>query len=113
MIQMGNLILPTVLSVNDVNNSVTLRIPEDITQEFKNCVEYDLHITFIGSCIEIDYYSEEERLLSLVLQIDETELAVGDLVHETFEAIQERVLKILCQYIEEDQQEMLEHFNKL
>jgi hypothetical protein len=40
-------------------------------------------------------------------------LAVGDLVHETFEAIQERALKILCRYIDDDQQEMLEHFNSI
>jgi hypothetical protein len=113
MIQLGKLILPSVLSVSDVANSVTLKIPDDITEEFKNCIEFDLQFTFIGTCVEIDYYSEEGRLLSLVLQIDETELAVGDLVHETFEAIQERALKILCRYIDDDQQEMLEHFNSI
>jgi hypothetical protein len=67
----------------------------------------------MGTGVEIDYQSEEDRLLSLVLGIDDTELAVGDLAYESFEAIQERALKLLCQYIDDDQQEMLEHFDHL
>jgi hypothetical protein len=113
MIKLGKLILPTVISVNDIEDKISLRIPYLITDEFANCVEFDLHLTFIGNCVEIDYYSEEDKWLWLVLDLEDPQIAVGDLSYETFEAIQERALKKLCEYIDDDQREMLEHFDAL
>jgi hypothetical protein len=113
MIQLGKLILPTVLSLDTKKDKITLRLPNYGTQEYIDHSDLFLQFTFIGSCIEIDYYSEDDKILSNIISEELTEIAVGDLKTETFEAIQERALKVLCQFIDNDQQEMLEHFDEL
>lgn len=113
MINLGKLILPSVISVDDTKDKISLRIPRTISLECINCVEMNLQLTFIGNCVEIDYYSEEDKILCHIISEELTEIAVGDLARETFEAIQERALKVLYKYIDNGQQEMLKHFDDL
>ena len=113
MIQLGKLILPTVISIDTVNNKITLHLPNYGTQGYIDNSDLFLQFTFIGSCIEIDYYSEDDKILSNIISEELTEIAVGDLNLETFESIQEKALKVLCEFIDDTQQEMLEHFDEL
>lgn len=112
MINLGKLILPSVISVDDINDKISLRIPDAIKPEYINCVEMNLQLTFIGSCIEIDYYSDEDKLLRNIIRLELTEIAVGKLNRETFESIQEQALKVLCEFIDDSQQEMLEQIKR-
>ena len=57
MINLGKLILPSVISVDDVNDKISLRIPSTINLKYINCVEMNLQLNFIGSRVEIEYYS--------------------------------------------------------
>jgi hypothetical protein len=113
MIPLRKLILPTVISVDDHKEKVTLRIPDYGTMEYFDQYDLFLQFTFRGTSVEIDYVSEDDRILSLIVNIEDTEIAIGDLEYETFESIQERALKVLCEFIDDAQQEMLEHFDEL
>ena len=113
MIQLGKLILPTILSVDTIQEKVTLRIPNYGTPEYFEQSDCFLQLTFIGTCLEVDYSSEDGITLSNLISEDLTELAVGDLDDETFEAIQSKALIVLSEYIEDAQQELLEHFDDL
>lgn len=113
MIQLGKLILPTVLSFNTNHVRVTLRIPNYGTQDYIEQSDCFLQLTFIGTCLEVDYYSEDGITLSNLISEELTEIAVGDLRTDTFEAIQEQALKTLWPFIVDAQQELLEHFDGL
>jgi hypothetical protein len=113
MIQLGKLILPTVLSVDTIHERVTLRIPNYGTQEYIEQSDGFLQLTFIGTCIEVDYCSENGITLSNLISEELTEIAVGDLKFETFEAIQSKAFKVLSEYMDDAQQELLGHFKEL
>ena len=94
MIQLGKLILPTVITDDTLNDKITFRLPNYGTERIIDHSDLFLQFTFIGSCIEIDYYSEDDRILSHIISEELTETVVGDLTLESFESIQEQALKI-------------------
>ena len=111
MLNLGKLILPTVIVMKYKSDQLTLRLPDYLTQSYLDDSECFLHFNFSDTTVHIDYYCEDDFYLADKLDMDD--FAIGNLEKETFEAIQERALKILCKYIADDQQEMLEHFNSL
>ncbi|MGF7138542.1 hypothetical protein [Roseimarinus sediminis] len=108
---MGKLILPTVVIMEYKSEKLTLRLPEFMSRSYFDNSQCYLHFNFARSTVFVDYYCEDDFYLSDKLDLDD--FAKGDLEKESFEAIQERALKLLCQYIDDDQQEMLEHFDHL
>lgn len=99
MINLGNLILPTTIDYDSRANSIQLELPDYGTFDYLENSECSLQITFQGTHIFIDYYCEDDFLLSEKFDIDQ--FASGDLMEESFEDIQKRALEQLKEFIQQ------------
>jgi hypothetical protein len=111
MIELGKLFLPLVLDYSMKRGTITFRMPEYGTVEYIEDSECYLQITFSGDIVDIDYYCEDDALLSDILDLDN--IATGNIKQEKFETIQSRALQCLSKYLDESQQELLEHFGNI
>lgn len=93
MINLGDLILPTTIDYDSRDKIILLETPDYGTFDYIENSECFLQITFQGTYVFIDYYCEDDFLLSEKFDIDQ--FASGDLMEETFEDIQKRALVIL------------------
>jgi len=112
MIDLGKLFLPLILDYDSITEKITFRSPEYGTDDYIFFSKCMLQLDFLGEAIFIDYYCEDDIMLSDLLELDES-IASGDLLEETFGAIQARALNVLRKHIVDSQQELFEHFDSL
>ena len=113
MIDLGKLFLPLLLDYNPDTEKITFRPPEYGTKDYRFFSKCMLQLNFLGAAIFIDYYSEDDLLLSDLLCLEGESIAEGDLLEETFGAIQARALIVLREHIVDSQQEISEHFDNI
>ncbi|WP_321285793.1 hypothetical protein [uncultured Sunxiuqinia sp.] len=113
MIDLGKFFLPTFLSINPISKRITLQISTYGTEAYENQIDCFLQITFMDTCLEIDYISEDGICLTNIISESLTELASGELKNESFQSIQENALKVLLNYIDDSQNEILNHFDEI
>lgn len=113
MIDLGKLLLPIMIDYIPEKGKITFRTPQFLSLDYIDNSECSLQLHFLGETVFIDYYCEEDIELSELLGLKTSYLASGDLTDEKFDTIQARALKILCKFIDDSQQELIEHFNQI
>lgn len=113
MIEPGKIFLPLRLDYKNSNGKITFRYPEYMTREYIEDSECILQLQFYGTQVHIDYYCEDEIVLSDLLNLPEPYIAYGDLNQEKFAFIQSRALKVLKRYLDDPLQELMEYFDNL
>lgn len=113
MINLGKLLLPIMIDYIPEKGKITFRTPEFLSSNYIENSECSLQLHFLGETVFIDYYCEDDIDLSELLELDTEYIASGDLTKENFETIQARALKLLCRFIDDSQEELLEHFDQI
>jgi hypothetical protein len=109
-IEFKNIFLPLYLDYNPETEKVTFEKPEFGTREY-----YIDHLCFLeidkyDDWVYIDYYSDADIMLSELLDLDTDCIAKGCLKKDSFEHIQNKALKVLSQFMENAEEEIMELF---
>src|SRR5437764_1808804 len=111
MIELGRIFLPLMLDYSSEKGTITFRSPEYGTTDYIENSECSLHLAFSNETVFIDYYCEDDIYLSEVFGL--SSIASGNLDEEDFASIQSQAMQVLFKYLDDSQNEILEHFDKI